>query len=128
MIAKVHMVKYHISLQLHISGGIRVFMVMLPGPETGSLLTLRQFPSGAAHRVHQFHIALVHFGSLIHELKHPVRTRQRHDNAVKLHADLVDGHIKGFVKIQETGKSPQSQARHTGYGKYAAHHGADHIA
>ncbi len=122
------MVKNHISLQLHIGGSVRILVIVLPGPESRALPALRQLPVWPAHRIHQLHIAIVHLRLLIHELKDPVRPCQGHDNAVKLHAHLVDGHVEGFVKVQEAGQPSQGQPGDSRDGQNTPCHRADHIA
>ncbi len=122
------MVEDHVPFQLHIGGGVVGLVVMLPGPETCTLFAFRQFSIRLSHGVHQLHIALVHLRLLVHEPENPVRARQSHDDAVELLAHLVDGHVEGFVEIQEAGKASQGQSRHAGDGQDTAHNGADHVA
>ena len=67
-------------------------MVMLPGPKPGALLALHK-PSALTLRINQSHITLVRLRLLIQKFKNPVAAGKRHNNTVKLLADLIDRHI-----------------------------------
>ena len=126
-VPEIHMVKHHIPFQFRVSHGIRILMVMLPGPETGALRgfldLLKVIPPG----IDQFHIALIHLRFLVHQPEDSFRAGQCHNNAVKLHGNLVDRHAERPVQGQERRQISQAQPGDPGEGQHAADHRTHHI-
>ena len=79
-VAEVNLIKYDISLQLHIGRRIRILVIMLPCPDAGPFLTFMQRPVRILFRIDKLHITVVHLGLLVHQLKETVCTRKRHDD------------------------------------------------
>ena len=111
-VAKVHIVKHHVSGELLIIRRIGILMIMLPRPGAGALLRLGEH-AVLLFGIDQRHIALIGLRLLIQQAEHTLRTGQRHDHAVELHAHLVDGHIDTLVKSQEAGQTAQGEAPDT---------------
>ena len=127
VISKIHTVKDNISRKLHIIHGLIRLVDMLPGPSSGALPALFQFPIFLGH-IDQGHIACVGLLRFIHELEDPLRPCHSHDDGIQLLADLVDGHAEALVESQKTGQPAQREAAHPVEGQDAAHDSADHVA
>ena len=88
-IAKRHVLKDHIALQLGIGGGA-VPMGMLPGPQPGAGFGFGDVPLRVLVGVDQGHIAVILLGGLVHQLKHPLRPGQGLHDGVKLLGHIGD--------------------------------------
>ena len=127
-IAKVHVIENDCALQRDIVGDIGILVIMRPCPKTGAGGGSGERSVGMLFGTGQRDIALVGLRCLVKQRKHSFRTRQRHDDAVDLHGDLVDGLAEALVEGEEAGKSAERQSRHTAQRQSAADDGAQHIA
>ena len=126
-VAEIHAVEGDIPFQCLIGRRITRLVVMLPGPLPGMFLCLYDLPILIPFTVDQHDIAVVRLRFRVHEPENAVCARKRHDDAVELHADLVDRHGKAPVEGQE---ACEGADRETGVGidrQDAAHDRADDI-
>ena len=96
-IAKVHAVKNNVSLQLCVGRLTSLAVIVLPCPQSGTLLRLFDLAPAVLFGIHQLNIALIQLRCLIHQLEETICTCQSHHDTVELLADLVDGHAEGLV-------------------------------
>ena len=127
IVAEINIIKHHISLKLHIGGGIAVLMEVLPGPQIGLLIGLLKL---AVHilGIDKGYIAIVYLRLLIHQLKYPFGSRKRHYDAVQLLGYLVYWHHKALVQRKKACQRTQCKTRKACEGQHAARQSAQHIA
>ena len=82
IVAKVYMVKYHLTAQLLVSHGIGILVIMLPCPESCSLFTLRDIALFILICTYQLHITVIDLRLLIQQFKDTVCSCQRHHDTV----------------------------------------------
>ena len=127
IVTKVHAVQNHISFQLHIVSGVGGFVKMLPCPASCTFFGFHQL-SVFFFCIYQRDISVILFGRLIHQSEDSFRTGKSHYNAVKLLADLVNGHVEAFVKGKKAGKTSQCKTSISVDGKYSSENSAEYVA
>ena len=132
-VGKVHLGEAHVTLQQGIGEGA-VSVGMLPRPAAGVAVG---FGDGAVLRhdgVDQRHVAVVHLGLLVHQLKQTLGTRQTHGDVVDLLGHLIDvaGELLGHIEERHhdgdgEGQPRQTEVGHAQHQEQAADHGAGHV-
>ena len=127
IVTKIHIIKYHISLKFNIIRGIRIFVVMFPGPHTRSFfgfLNLTVFNAC----IYECYVSIIRLGFLIEQPEYTVTARKCHYHTVKLHAYLVNRHIEILIKSKETYNCSQCQSCRTVNRKNTSHNRDNDIA
>ena len=97
-VAKVHMVQHHAPFQLGVGDGAGGFVGVFPSPEVGAGIGFGE-PAVFVHLgVDQFHIAIIGFGGLVHQLKHTLGAGGGVYHKVHLLAHLGDGVGKALIQ------------------------------
>ena len=126
-VAEINTVKGDIAFQSLISRRIFGLVVMFPGPLAGVPVGLDDGTVRAALTVDQHDITFIGLGLGIHQIENTLRTCQSHDDAVELHAHLIDGHGKAPVQGQKACQRTDRKAGVGIDGENAAYDRAEHI-
>ena len=122
-VAKVYVVKDHAALQLPVGNGPFCLVGMLPGPQIGAYRGLGQCSVLVFFCIDQFHIALVLFRLLIHQVEDTLGSGRRIDHEIDLLADLGDGVGKALVQSHEGYHSTDGHAGQSVDPQDGAHNG-----
>ena len=113
VIAEIHIVKYNAAFLSGIGDGSLGLVRMFPGPQIRSHRRFGEVSVLVLHRVDKFHIAVVRFRSLIHEVEYPLGSGGGVDDEIDLLADLGNGVCKAFVQTNEGDYRTDGHARQT---------------
>ena len=110
IISEIHSQKLHITQKFFIGSRSILLMIMLPCPDSGTLLCFCQGSVCFLSGIDQSYITLIRFRLFIQKVKDTLRPCQSHGDKVYLLADLINRHIKAFIEGQEAGKSSEGKA------------------
>ena len=97
VVAKIDAVKGNLPFQPFVGNSTFCPVWVLPRPEACTLCTLAKGAVRLLHCIDQLDIACIRLWLFLQKVEDTVSPCQRHDNAVKLLADLGDGLGKAFV-------------------------------
>ena len=111
-IAEVDTVECHVAFQFLVSRAvIRLLVIVFPSPVSCVFFCLHNIAVLVVLAVDQHDIALIRLRRLVEESKDPLGARKSHNNAVELHADLVDRHTEALIECQKACQSSDCEPR-----------------
>ena len=127
-IAKVHIIEDHTALLFRIGDGSFRLVGMFPCPQVGTGIRLGEIAVFVLSGVYQFHIALVLFRLLIHQIEHTLGACRGVDHEVDLLAHLGDGVGKALVQSHEGYDGSDGDSRQLIDSQDGSHDGHQRVA
>ena len=127
-VAEVHMIECDVSLQFLISCAvIRLFVIVLPRPVAGMLLSLNDIAAFIILTVDQHDVSVVRLRFFVKKFEDALCARKSHNDTVELHAHLVDRHAETLVESQKTRQAADCEAGIRIEGEKTSHERYDHV-
>ena len=105
-VAEIDVVESDVTFQFLVSRAVvGLLVIVFPGPLSRMFLSLNDIAVFIVFAVDQHDVSLVGLRLFIQEIEDTLRAGQRHDDAVELHADLVDRHAETLVESEEARKA-----------------------
>ena len=109
IVTEIHIIEYHITLQFLVVGNACVLVIVLPGPHSCTLFALLDC-TAILDCIYKGNISIINLRCLIEKSEYSLTTCKSHDDTVKLHAHLIDRHVKALVEGEEACKTSKCKA------------------